>query len=87
MLEQPKAITRIRKSDPNKYADCWNIYGKNFIISSSDNPSHPHGVWGMDEVNKGEWWKWNRNLGRKASWQELPETLQKFLVWFFSDSE
>lgn len=80
---QPLQIVSIRKSDPDKFADYWLIYGVDFIASASDNPSHPQGVWGFNEVE--DWSKWNRGLGLRAEWNDLPVTLQRFLVECFSD--
>lgn len=87
-LTQPKEITRIRRDDPEKFADYWIVYGKNFMICSSDNPSHPQGVWSCQEIDN---WRypiqWNTKLGKPSSWEELPVTLQKHLVYFFAEDK
>lgn len=77
---QPVDITMIRRCDPAKVADYWILYGEDFIVSASDDPSHPHGVWGFDEVNpKSEDYKrLNMELGELAEWADLPLTLRRF---------
>lgn len=82
---QPKAIVELHKSDPDKFADYWVIYGADFMATSSDDPSHPHGVWSCEIV--GDWSKWNRELGNPVVWSDLPLTLRRYLVEFIDNGE
>lgn len=82
---QPKEVKRIRCDDPDKFADHWIIYGKNFMICSSDNPAHPQGVWSCEWID--DWRNWNSKLGKPSTWQALPTTLQQVLVNFFTERE
>lgn len=85
-LVQPTEIKRIRRDDPDKFSDPWVIYGKNFMITSSDNPAHPQGVWSCEWIDN---WSyptcWNTRLGKPSSWSALPITLQRVLVDFFTE--
>lgn len=81
-LVQPKKITMIRRDDPAKFADYWIIYAKDCMISSSDRPAHPQGVWAYQDVD--DWSKYNRRLGKRSTWEALPEAVKKQLVYFFT---
>lgn len=84
-LAQPKEITMIRRDDPAKFADYWIIYTKDAIISSSDRPAHPQGVWSYQDV--GDWSKYNRRMGKRSNWQALPLEVQRQLVWYFTPED
>lgn len=86
-LQQPSAIVAMRRTDPDKTADYWLIYGSDFVASSSDNPAHPQGVWGMNDVRWGEWANWDTTSGTEVGWGDLPLTLQKCLVSYFPEEE
>lgn len=80
---QPAAIVNLRKAD--QFADCWIIYGVDFLASASDDPTHPQGVWSCDIV--GDWSKYNRELGNPVVWGDLPLTLRRYLVEFIDDGK
>lgn len=87
-LAQPKEVKRIRRDDPNKFADPWIIYGKNFLITSSDNPAHPQGVWSTEWIDNWHYpTQWNTRMGKPSRWEDLPAELQQVLVNFFSERE
>jgi len=80
--KQPEAIVGLRRTNPDKFADYWLIYGADFIASASDEPSHPHGVWGYSE---GRYLgPWHKQPGLPVTWDHLPLTLQRFLAEIFS---
>lgn len=82
--KQPGAIRRLRRADG--FADCWIAYGDDFVVSASDDPLHPQGVWSYNDVR--DWSKWNRELGVTVDWGDLPLTLRRYLVeWVDSDAE
>lgn len=83
MPVKPSVITSVQKSDPEQHADYWVIYGADFMICSSDNPSHPQGVWSYEHIT--DWARWNQELGEPSSWDNLPITLQRVLINFFRE--
>lgn len=81
---KPEEIRSIRRLNPDEVADYWTICGPDWIASSSDNPSHPQGVWGFNDVPWGQWKNWDTTGGEEAAWEDLPLPLQRHLVWFCS---
>lgn len=82
-LPQPTQIESIRVDNSGRYADRWSIYGEDFIISSSDDPTHPYGVWSARQISN--WTGWNQEVGLPSSWANLPITLQRHLINFFKE--
>lgn len=80
-VSKPAKITGINKMNEEWYADPWMIVGADFLASASDNPSHPQGVWSYEEIK--DWEHWNSEIGTPWNWDDLPETLKRFLVRFF----
>lgn len=83
MLQKPCQIEFIGFTDG--FADHWTIgvdWGYRYeTITSSDNPSHPQGVFfsTMGDYTFGS--------GKEKYWKDLPETLQKFLINYISEIE
>lgn len=82
---KPEQIKSVRVDNTGQYADRWTIYGEDFMIGSSDNPTHPMGVWAYQDVNN--WKNWNKELGEPSAWDNLPITLQHVLINFFRTEE
>lgn len=81
--EMPTQIKGMRKLSEECYADPYFLWGDNFVASASDDPSHPQGVWSYDVVE--DWDLVQTNIGIAVlTWDELPETLQRFLCNFFA---
>jgi hypothetical protein len=74
-LKQPEQVIEITYNP--KYADCWTILLENEdgyeTITASDNPGYPQGVW-SSEVGS-----YIDENDEKKSWDDLPETLQKYI--------
>lgn len=80
-IVQPAHITQIGKFDEELYADPWCLIGEDFWASASDDPSHPQGVWGYERINN--WDNYSHADMVPCFWDDLPLTLQKFLVEHF----
>ena len=86
MPNKPKQIDVILYDD--KFADCWTI-GVEYdnddykTLSCSDNPSHPQGVFSSSEEKYSDE---NDNEYLIKEWEDLPETLQKFLINYINVS-
>jgi hypothetical protein len=81
MFERPEQIEFI--GFDNGFADCWIIgidWGDNYeTLTASDSPSHPQGVFSS---NQGDF---TVGLGQGKNWEDLPETLQKFLISYIKE--
>lgn len=81
MLQRPEQIEYI--GFDGGFADHWIIgidWGDDYeTLTASDNPSHPQGVFSS---NQGDF---TVGVGQVKDWEDLPETLQKFLVEYISE--
>jgi hypothetical protein len=81
MLQKPEQIEFIGFSEG--FADAWVIridWGSRYeTITSSDSPSHPQGVFSS---NQGDF---TVGTGQEKDWENLPETLQKFLIKYIRE--
>jgi hypothetical protein len=75
-LKQPAQVIEITYNP--KYADCWTILLENSedeyeTITASDNPGYPQGVWSSESGS------YIDENDEKKTWNDLPETLQKYI--------
>lgn len=80
MTNKPEQIDTILYN--NKFADCWTVGIKyddwNYeTLTCSDSPSYPQGVFSS---NEGRYFDENNNEYSIKKWEDLPETLQNFLI-------
>jgi len=86
MLKKSEYIESIVFNE--KFADCWTIVidydGYDYeTLTCSDNPSHPQGVFSS---NEGRCFDENSEEHLIKEWEDLPETLQKFLIDYINIS-
>lgn len=83
-MDKPKQIDTITYQP--EFSDCWGIriYYDDYdceTLTCSDNPSHPQGVFSSNDGNYLD----DMNSDEKQ-WEDLPETLQKFLINYIATS-
>lgn len=79
---KPNQIISI--SYDENFADCWTIVvefndGCKETLTCSDNPSHPQGVFGMEDGD------YSTPENMEKEWNEIPKTLKEFLIKYIRD--
>lgn len=82
MVQCPKEILHVFDNE-GKSVDRYTIVilyedGSSYVVASSENPTHPLGVWSADEgyISASDLTEEDAHIGKEISWEDLPESVQ-----------
>lgn len=89
MLQCPKEVLHVFDNE-GETVDRYSIVilyedGESYVVTSSQNPTHPLGVWSSEEgyISASELTEEDKHIGKEIFWEDLPTSVQSLLCSYF----